>query len=195
MSDIPNQDGSAVRMYGILFTIIAAVALIGLVYMVVVRSQADTSSQSTVVANAAPTVDTVITAVASGGVDQATVTPTEGSTKRVYFRGAATYNNGCNDIDTAGAWFIRTYRTNVVNAETCTLDNNDCYAATIPVNLTLSNCTGVGDLSLDYEGFIDVQFYGDATDTGSAFAANDWTGWVKAVDEAASPAFGTLTDT
>lgn len=194
MSDTQNPEGSALRLYGILFTIIAAVALIALVYMVVVRSQADTSSQTTVVANAAPTVDTVITAIASGGADQATVTPTEGTTKRVYFRGAATDNNGCNEIDTASAWAYRTYRTNVTNAETCTLDNNDCYAGNT-TNLTFTNCTGAGDLSLDYEGYVDVQFYADATDTGSAFAANNWTGWVKAVDEAATPANGTLTDT
>lgn len=195
MSDTQNPEGSAVRLYGILFTVIAAVALIALVYMVVVRSQADTSSQTTVVANVAPTVDTVITAIASGGVDQATVTPTEGATKRVYFRGAATDNNGCNDIDTASAWAFRTYRTNVAGADACTLDNNDCYAGTVPANLTLTNCTGAGDLSLDYEGFIDVQFYADATDTGSAFATNNWTSWVKVVDEDPTPANGTLTDT
>lgn len=194
MSDTQNPEGSAVRLYGILFTIIAAVALIALVYMVVVRSQADTSSQSTVVANAAPTVDTVITAVVSGGVDQATVTPTENTPKRVYFRGVATDNNGCNDIDTASAWAYRTYRTNVAGADACTLDNNDCYLGST-INLIFTNCTGAGDLNLDYEGYIDVQFYADATDTGSAFAANNWTGWVKAVDEAGTPASGTLTDT
>lgn len=194
MSDTQNPEGSAVRLYGILFTIIAAVALIALVYMVVVRSQADTSSQSTVVANATPTVDTVITAVASGGVDQATVTPTENTTKRIYLRGAATDNNGCNDIDTATAWEYRIYRTNVTGGAACTVDNNDCYIGASG-NLTFTNCTGAGDLSLDYEGYIDSQFYADATDTGSAFAANEWTARVKAVDEAASPANGVLTDT
>lgn len=192
MSDTTQGD-STVRMYGVLFTIIAALALIALVYVVVVRSQADDTGQSAGVSNAAPTVDTVITAIASAGADQATVAVNEGSTKRIYLRGAATDNNGCNDIDTASAWFFRAYRTNVASAEACALDNNDCYAGNT-TNLTLSNCTGAGDLNLDYEGFLDLQFYSDATDTGSANAATTWTSWVKAVDETAA-ANGTLTDT
>jgi hypothetical protein len=180
-------------MYGILFTVIAAVALIALVYMAVVRSQADTSSQSTVVANAAPTVDTVLTAIASGGVDQATVSPTESSTARVYLRGVATDNNGCNDIDTPANWAYRSYRTDIAGGNACTADNNDCYVGNT-TNLTFTNCTGAGDLNLDYEGYVDLQFYGDATDTGSANAATTWTSWVRAVDESAS-ATGELTDT
>lgn len=181
------------RTYGILFTIIAAVALVGLVYMFVVRSQADDTSQSAGVSNANPTVDTVITAIASGGADQANIAVTEGSTKRIYIRGVATDNNGCNDIDTASNWSFDVYRTNVTSGAACTLDNNDCYDGNT-TNLTFTNCTGAGDLNLDYEGFLDLQFYSDATDAASANAATTWTASMKAGDES-SGVSSAVTDT
>lgn len=190
MENKPTDTERGVRMYAVLFTLIAAIAGVALIYLLMIRSEADTSAQSSTVQNANPTVDSVITAVASGGADQANVSLIENGVKRIFIRGVASDNNGCNDIDTAGNWAFRVYRTPQGSA--CTPDNNDCYAGNT-ANLTFTNCTGVGDLNLDYEGYVDVQFYADATDAGSNFSAENWTAWVKAVDEATGNA--TQTDT
>lgn len=191
------------RMYGILFTVIAAVATIALIYMFVLRSQADDTSQTAGVSNAAPTIDSILTSTSSGGADSGNdgstgVAPVENGVKRVYLIGDATDNNGCNDIDTASNWTFGMYRSGTPENQTaaCSADSNHCYVGTSPANITLSGCTGVGDLTVHYEGFVDFQFYADATDAGSAFAGanQNWTSYVKVEDEHADVANSTLSD-
>lgn len=193
MAESTHEDSST-RLFGILFTIIAVVALVGLIYMLSVRSSADDSAQSTTVSNANPTVDTVLTAIASGGADQANVNPVENSTRTLYIRGQATDNNGCNDLDTAANWNLDVYRTNVASGSACTTDNNDCYKDVTTSNLTFTGCTGAGDLNIDYEWTAALQYYADGTDAAAVNAATTWTAGVTAGDEAAGVS-SVVTDT
>lgn len=176
---------------GIVFTAVAVIALAALVLVLVLfRSQADDASQSAVVGNAAPTVDTVTTAIASLGADQSTINPTESGNTTVYIHGTATDNNGCQDISNTGLWSTKVYRTNHASGQLCTEDKNDCYAQT---SASQSGCTGAGDLNSIYEATYTMKFWGDPTDAGATQAATNWTASVTAVD--ASSGSGSNTDT
>lgn len=181
----PTHEDSTVRMYGVLFTIIAVVALVGLIYMLSTRSSADDSTQTTTVSNASPTLNTPIIGIVTAGVDQTTVNPIENGTRTIYVQGTVTDNNGCNDIDTVTNWDMDVYRTDVASGAGCTTDNNDCYKNIGTGNLTIAGCTGVGDLNATYEWTAAIQYYADATDTGAVNAATNWTVGVTAGDESA----------
>ena len=92
-------------VYAVTFSVIAVVALVGLV---MVKSEADDTTQSGSVANATPTVDSVTTALATGGADDTSLTLTENTTTTVYVHGTATDNNGCAEIDAANQWSLKT---------------------------------------------------------------------------------------
>lgn len=168
----------------------AVVVIAGVFLFVLSRSQADDASQSTVVGNAAPTVDTVTTAIVSGGADQSSITLTEGTTRTIYIHGVVTDENGCQDANNSAVWQGRMYRTNHAIGFTCSADSNDCYT---PASITLTGCTGAGDLNLNYEGTFNVDHYADATDSGAPQAATTWTVGVRAKD--ASNAQGNNNDT
>ena len=185
-----GPEASGGSSYKVIFLIIAILAAVALVLLVLFYTQADDTSQTTVVGNATPTVDSVTTAITTGGADQATITPTENSTLTLYFHGAATDNNGCDDFDTAGDWSMKLYRTD--QGSSCSADNNDCYAGDTG-DLTITGCTGGGDLSLDYEWTDAIQYFADATDAGSPNAATNWTAQITAVDTAAASGSGTDT--
>ena len=185
-----TNDLSPNAIYKALFIIIVAAVLIALLLYVFYRSQADDTGQTTVVGNASPTVDTVVSAITTGGGDQATITPTENTTKTLYFHGTATDNNGCDDFDTAADWSMKLYRTDKTSG--CSADNNDCYAGSTD-DLTITDCTGASDLNLAYEWTDDIQYFADATDAGSPNAATTWTISITAQDTAA--ATGNNTDT
>ena len=186
-NELPKKDPSS---YKVIFMIIAAIVLVALVLVVFFYTRADDTGQTTVVGNASPTVDTVTSAITTGGADQATITPTENTTKTLYFHGAATDNNGCDDFDTAADWSMKLYRTDKTSG--CSADNNDCYAGSTD-DLTISGCTGASDLNLDYEWEDDIQYFADATDAGSPNAATNWTVSITAADTAS--ASGSNTDT
>lgn len=178
--------------YAILFTIIALVAFVSLLF-ILSDSQADDVAQSAGVGNAVPTVDSINVAIGSLGVDQATINPIENGARRVYVHGALTDNNGCQDADTLNNYTIKIRQSD--QAIGCGADNNNCYQVTTSnPSLTVTNCTGAGDLNLTYEGYVDVQFYADPTDAGSPLAATNWIASVQVNDEAAG-ASNTVTDT
>lgn len=193
MPEPTNMDSNS-RLYGILFTVIAVVALVALVYLLTTRSQADDVSQTTTVANAAPTIGSINVATSSLGADATSLTVVENTTTTFYVHGSSSDNNGCNDIDTASNWDMDVYRTNVASADACTSDNNDCYKNVSTTQLTFTGCTGAGDNTLTYEWTWSPQYYIDATDTGAPNAATNWTVGVKAGDEAAA-ASAVTTDT
>lgn len=177
-------------IYGILFTVIALVALIALV---VVRSGADNANQNANISNATPVVNTVITTETSGGADDSDgiAMSVDGATKTVYVRGAATDDNGCTQINAAnGAWTAKMYNgggSNTGSGTTCSTaaDNNDCYQVGESV-LVLTNCTApsgtTNDTTVDYEFTFTLQHWADATDTGSNYAASTWTSQVNVTD-------------
>ena len=97
-------------IYGIIVTLIAIVAIVGLV---IIKSQTDTASQSASVTNTSPTVDSVTIATTSQGASASTINLIENSTTTVYVHGAATDNNGCEEIDDAetdASWDVIMYR-------------------------------------------------------------------------------------
>lgn len=178
------------RSYRVVFVVLALVVVAALVSVVFFYTKADDTGQTAEVGNAAPTVDTVTSAITTGGEDQATITPTENSTKTLYFHGTATDNNGCDDFDTAADWSMKLFRTDQTSG--CSADNNDCYAGSTD-DLTITGCTGAADLNLAYEWTDDIQYFADATDAGSPNAATTWTISITAQDTAA--ATGNNTDT
>jgi hypothetical protein len=188
MNHIKNT--SARFIYGSIFGVIVLAGIVGLVLF---NSQADTASQSTAITNASPTVDTVLVGITSGGADQSSITLVEDSTKTIYIHGAASDNNGCEDISSGTGWQVIVYMSDVENEIGCTADDNDCYAAA-SVNADLnSSCSGAGDLTTDYEATVALQYYADPTDAGAPNAAYNWVAYVKAND--ASSATDTLTNT
>lgn len=192
MSDVSTSasggNSSTHLLYGALFTAIAIVALVALV---VLRSQTDTSSTSTTVGNAAPTLDSVVTSTTQGGVDVAAVTLTENTNTTTWFRATATDNNGCEQIDAASNYTGKVYRTNVTGGASCTADNNDCYTLGSITVVAASCAAGGADLSAQADGNVALAHYTDPTDAGAPQAATNWTASVTVTDDASAAATGT----
>ena len=192
-----SEKSSATMTLGIIFAVIALAALIALMMSL---SSADDSSGTVNVLNATPTVDQVNIALTSGGANvDPMVLQTEGVTK-FYIHGAASDNNGCEQIDTVtggggSSWEVKLFRTTATNGFGCTADANNCYD--VPEdNADVTNCTaGGGDLTVDYEFDVDVQFYAEATDAGSQpdHAATDWTVEVQVTDDDSATGIGAIT--
>lgn len=177
-----------------LFSLVAIVALAAVLYLTLGGTLADETSQTAGVNNAQPTVDSLITTETSGGSDTDTVTLTENSVTTVYFSGTASDDNGCEDINDPTLWTYVAYRTDVANAHECTADMNDCYQGH-PDNMTITACDGGGDLSLDFEGSVDLEYYADATDAfAPTHSATDWTVKLFVRDETSNEE-GELADT
>lgn len=141
----------------------------------------------------APTIDSLTTAISSGGTDQYIVNLVANSTVMIYFHGSATDAEGCETINlVSGTWVGRVYRTDVVNSYNCAADNNNCY----PIgegNITITGCTGTPDIDLNYEATASLQYYSDATDAGSPNANTDWTVRLEVTDSSSQS--GNRTDT
>lgn len=159
--------GSHGMAYGILFTVIAVLALIALILF---RSQAvdPTAQQSTTAGNTTPAVDSVktslvsLSSVAGDQVsDTAPLALTENGTKTLYIHGIASDANGCEEIadfpnltgqQNATRGYVMVSRGNATCIPTqnstsrvweSTTDNNHCYFT----NLTTANfnITGTTD--------------------------------------------------
>ena len=136
---------------------------------------------SKVAAVGPPTVDSVIASATPGGSESA-LTLAEYTTTTLYVRGSASDPDGCSTIASVSGRF---YRTDV--GGTCSFDNNTCY--NIPA-CTLTNCSGGGDLTLDYACTAQIQFYADSTMNGPS-AGSDWTANIKATDSVGGKGTGT----
>lgn len=168
-----------------------------LLYVVNTRSQADDSTQTAVVTNANPTIDTINIAASSLGSDASTFTLTESTTTTIYFHGTATDNNSCGEIDSNTANWASTahrfYRTTVTNGATCTAADASCYVP-VAADFTITNCSGAGDTSETWQGTDLINFYADATDsTSTSHSATNWTVTITATDD--NSGTGSLTDT
>lgn len=177
---------------------ILAITLFGFITycFLIIGSRADDTDADVSITNASPEIGTIITTATSGGSDtggneSTGVTISEApSTTTIYVHGQATDANGCEQISTAnGDWKLKVYRTNASGAgsgATCTTaDNNDCYNVTESA-LTLSNCTGSGDDTVDYEFEVPLTYWVDPTDAGSVYAATTWSSKVTVTDSASS---------
>lgn len=173
------------QLYAISFSVIAVVALVTLI---LVNSRADNTGQATNIANATPSVGSLITATSSGTSDISSLPLTEATTKAIYVRGTATDANGYGDIDAANQYTMKTYRTNVSSCNT--EDGTNCYINTAGTGVTLSNCSS--GTTCDFEITKAIQYYADATDAGTNSGTN-WTATVTVTDD--SSATGSASDT
>ncbi|MFH1648113.1 MAG: hypothetical protein ABIA11_00055, partial [Patescibacteria group bacterium] len=80
----------------------------------------------------------------------------------------------------------RIYRSGVTSTEACTLDNNNCYQSTCAT----SSCSG-NDCQATCD--FDVYFHAEPTSTSTAWADEQWVGWIKAIDSFASSSSATNT--
>lgn len=149
------------------------------------------STRSALRAAAAPTVNSVTAASSSGGTETA-LTPIENSATTLYVHGTVTDADGCADVATNGSITGKFYRSNHLNADSCSADNNDCYTIN-NASCIKTNCDGTPeDTTFNYECSLPVQYYADTTTTGP-HAGSDWTAKITATD--ASTATGSATDT
>lgn len=133
--------------------------------------------------NAANATPTLGTATLNSNV---AITPVESTTTSTQTTVQVTDTDGYSDIEHVIA---RVYRSGVTNAETCTLNDNNCYETLC----TLGSCSGN---SCTATCSVDVQFHADPTDSGTPWSSEYWRAWVRAVDinDATSTAFS-ATDT
>ena len=106
----------------------------------------------------------------------------EGTTTPVAVTATADDPNGWEDLDLTSATAV-VYRSGVT--DTCTADDNNCYTLTSS-SCTLTSCSGT---SCSLTCTADVQFFAEATDTGSTYESENWLGKISISDE------GGLSDT
>ena len=183
MKTMPDKSSSnsAYMAFGLLFTIIAVIALVALILN---NSGAASISSSGSVTNAAPTLDTPTISATSGGVALDPIVLTAGTTTKVYIHGTITDNNGCEDIDSLDGsedLTVALYKSDATNGKACTANNLDCYQPT-EVAGDLTGCTAGGaDLTTEYETDVDIQFYAHATAAG-VDPDHSLDHWVATVD-------------
>lgn len=179
---------------GVLFTLIAVVALVALVML---KSKADTATETANVGNDAPAVVSISAIDLDGAgteILSGTLTPVEGDINYVIVSGVVSDPNGCEDID----WIHGVaYRSGVTSA--CASDNNNCstFSQTLEVmkaNSPTNPCTGAGDTDISYSVRLPFYNFVDPTDAGTAGKANDYADqeWVIELNVTDN---ATLTDT
>lgn len=145
---------------------------------------ADTVSTSVTVGNSTPSVSSV-------NINGSTaIILTENTTTDITTTVTVTDANGCSTIS---AVTLDLYRSGVTASGCDTggeADANNCYPVTICTIVGSGNtCTGSGDTSADYECVTSLQFYTDATDSGT-YAAQTWEATVTG-DDGTATATGT----
>lgn len=174
------------RIFGVLFAVVAVMALLIFLVPEIKADQADSSASVT---NALPVASSV-----SLDAGAASVTLTEATTKTVTATFTVTDNNGCGDIDSGSPDTIAVfYRTNVAGGAGCTPNSANCYS--MSCSQDVGSCTAGGaDLTATYTCTAAVQFYADPTDSGATYEANEWTATATPRDNAGTDGT-TSTDT
>jgi hypothetical protein len=176
MPDLTPKKSSSMLLLGIVFTLIALIAIVAIIYF---RSSATapTALQQANVTNAAPTVDAIVPSDTTGTGDislpSGGLTLNEGTTKTLYVRGTISDPNGCTDISDVK---VVVYRSSVSGADACTANNNNCYIidSVAGVSPGIQGCTGADDNDANFEISYPVANYADQTDAGSTYAADTW---------------------
>lgn len=162
------------RVYVGLSVIFILISIVCLVAILRLRSLASSTEQQASASNAMPVVDEIIpsdtTLVGDIRIPAEGLTPNEGTTVNLYVRGLISDQNGCANLDHVD---IKVYRSSVTDGSACTLDNNDCYSASI-AKAQLVGCTGSGITDATFEATIPVANYADPTDAGSQYADDTW---------------------
>ncbi len=145
---------------------------------VFLQSKADTAVQQlAMVAEAVePVISSVIVSTESYGIQISSLTPIEGSVFPVYVHGVVTDLNGCSDLKDVQ---VTVHRNDL--ASSCQANPENCYTATTTL---FQGCTGVSDLSAEYEVVVPVLYFADPTDGGSPFSSAQWVAKAVVRDEA-----------
>ncbi len=132
--------------------------------------------------NTAPTV----------GIDSfntTTLVLTESTTTNLLANVTVTDNNSCQDItsggsvviDFFGGWLAGGHGDCGVSGDS---DPDDCYpVVTCTVDSGTNACAGTSDNSVAYDCTVPVQYYAEATGTGSEHVSDNWHAYVTATDD------------
>jgi len=145
------------------------------VMLVFVRTHAQEQVKQTVaIQNAPPKVDSVVASMTPGGGPVDLFFLTSGKMTPLYVWGRVSDPNGCMDLHDVA---IKVYRTDL--GSKCTETPGLCVSVS---NLSIEGCAGgFGDAA--YAGVIDLPYFSDPTDTGSASEAQDWSAQVTVTDK------------
>ncbi|MBI5654783.1 hypothetical protein HZC53_03985 [Candidatus Uhrbacteria bacterium] len=181
----PKTNQPAYLLAGVLFTVIALIALVSLF---ILRSKADVTTQEASADNTAPTVDLLTVSDSSQGASigpagvGAGFTTNEGSAKNIYVYGQITDLNGCHNL--AGAT-VTLYRSGLVDDQNCAADTNNCYQDTLlPGDFV--GCDTPDDTNVTFETSFSLPNYVDPSDAGSPYDAENWVAYVNVTDNAAA---------
>ncbi len=184
-------------VYAVTFTIIAVVALVGLI---MVNTEADNSFQSTTISNEAPTISNLIYGVsATSDVSTLNLAALGGDTSAegTRFTGVVTAtvndNNGCADIYNGvdkDNYALKIYRqladgsTTESAAAACAATNGtDCYVGA-STSVTLSSCTS--STAYDVTWPVTQFYFLDATAVATDYATSNWAARFSVTDTQAA---------
>ncbi|MBI5654784.1 hypothetical protein HZC53_03990 [Candidatus Uhrbacteria bacterium] len=179
----PKITQPAYLLAGVLFTVIALVAIISLFML---RSKADVTTQEAYPGNAAPNVDSLYVAETSQGIDIGPAgigdgfTTNEGAPKTIYVGGQLSDMNGCHNLMQAT---VTLYRSDIPGSQSCTSDTNNCYHTTLyPEDFV--GCDTPDDTNVTFETSFSMPNYVDPTDAGSPYEGVNWLAYVNVADNA-----------
>ncbi|HLD21816.1 MAG TPA: hypothetical protein VJB65_02855, partial [Patescibacteria group bacterium] len=173
----------SVVMHWVFGAMLVLITVIVMILLIIANSQADDVTTSATISNTAPAVDSVyISDSAGGGVDSygSGITLSSGTTRTVHVNGVVSDVNGNGDIADTGVTVVL-YRSGATGGASCSQDNNDCYSVS-GVSCTLANASST---TRTYTCPVALQFYADATDSGT-YAAQNWLAKVTVVDASAA---------
>lgn len=206
-----QKDSSSNSMtLGIIFGFVAIVALIGLI---LINTEADNSSQTASVDNEDPSPDSITISATSQGAGLTDLTLTENATTTFYLYGTFSDANGCRQIENvngAGDGTASSSKWEVyagisgngfdhsadcrgnLGAQPGGQKYTGCYAVDVYQD-DVSGCNSDSDTTIDYEFEFPMAYYALATDFGS-LPDNDirsWSFYVRVTDEVPGNNIGT----
>ncbi len=174
---------------GLLFLVFSLV--VALVFVYTRAGDTGTGESPTTTAeieNQAPAVDSVNIAYADNGTHETALALTLGGQKAVTVWGVLSDANGEGDIDEVS---VVLRRSGAVNADSCTVDMNDCYKASeTATTCTISDRSGT---TAHYACTMNLEFFTDGTTTGGQYPAENWVANVVVTD--LTPTTGTASAT
>lgn len=198
-----NQSSDHLVLGGLLFLVFSLVVALVFVYTRAGDTETGQSPTTTAtIQNQAPAVDEVNIAYADNDphlAEPTGITLALGTTKTVVVWGVVsdqngTVENGDGDLDSVK---VVLRRSGATNADSCTLDNNDCYKATTGTDEQYPDvCTfsaGLSDTTKHFACTFALEFFADSTVTGGQYPAENWVANVTVTDLDAATGSGSAT--
>ncbi|MFH1315428.1 MAG: hypothetical protein ABIH67_03470 [Candidatus Uhrbacteria bacterium] len=170
-------------MHWILGVALLMIGVFVVAALVMVNSQADEVTTTTLIENVAPTVDNVyindVQYTLSDGYAGGTInTLAAGTTKAIYVNGIISDTNGDDDLSAIAAVIYRTAQT-----DSCSADDNDCYSNNTAGTCLIDTTYGTSN-EAKFACPFSLQYYADSTDASSdTYSADTWTVSVTVTDD------------